>query len=638
MVLLEPQFGPQTQKEMPSRAATVLRDVSRGPRSKIVCRLLALLFNLRGRPCLVGADANLAASTLRHRERNRGDFESVSVTVGVEKPDHSTDSKASPNLNTLLLFCVQSGHCFDGSRDLLIMPVLIPRFGESPTEEGIPDYGISDPLINYLTVQFNVYLNIFSIIGGLIVVLITFFLWIYDFRLVNRVSLRLNFAISAIDIIKAALIYSYTFADNSSGWWCGFSVWFITWLTILYLLLNVAIAFNLQWIILLQRPLHRWMERGLYFLGSLLLSLAITLPPYLTGNFGFDRAQGTCWYVDSWTPTSKLWQWFTFLVPSLFSILYCTVVVAFVVLKIWRDNRELNKHIQASDDILPFQHRTRLAVNRVLARIVLYPLIPLVTQSLLVASEIYIHATGQFNQVLSVFGNAGTDLPGVFNCIAFLVDPAVANAFSKIRRDLVERYSGNKGAVEKEIKFYKARVWFVRTFLMPPKGKENINPSLSGHSREQNQLASLPSHHEIIPPKRKTEGHLDASHYDDGMEDIIADSVRVEPANEIGVEGNGKPAQVEEVDELGTERKHVAPGVDGEVGEKEDIENNVSHLPIATGEAVEAIRREPSRSTTGETNGSEAEARAALALGRRRTRRLTLAAEYENTGTLIHDL
>ncbi|KAL1916388.1 uncharacterized protein VTP21DRAFT_5579 [Calcarisporiella thermophila] len=377
------------------------------------------------------------------------------------------------------------------------------RFGDTVDIKGVPNFGITDPLINDLTVKANVYLNILSIVGGGIVVLITFILWCYDRRFVNRVSLRLNLAISIIDIVKAALIFSYTFADSSSGWWCGFSVWFITQLTIWYLFLSAAIAFNLQWIILSEKPLYPWMERYIYFLGTFLASLAVTLPAYIAGRFGFDRAQGSCWFVDSWTTTSKIWEWFTFVMPTLLTIIYCNVVVGFVVAKIYKGNRALNKSLRSTGNVsssansIPqhissLQRRTQLAVNRVLARIVLYPLIPFITQTLIVTSEIYIMIRVDINQPLSLAGNAATDLPGILNCIAFLIDPAVANAFGRIRRDLIERYA-NRPATSTREQFMK---WFVRVILRGRRKQPQPFTATGTGTYHSSQLNSFSSKHE----------------------------------------------------------------------------------------------------------------------------------------------
>src|SRR5438270_12321143 len=49
----------------------------------------------------------------------------------------------------------------------------------------------------------NIYLSVSSIIGGVIVLLIIMFMYFYDKKLVNRVSLRLTAMISFVDILSA---------------------------------------------------------------------------------------------------------------------------------------------------------------------------------------------------------------------------------------------------------------------------------------------------------------------------------------------------------------------------------------------------------------------------------------------------
>ncbi|KAL1917312.1 uncharacterized protein VTP21DRAFT_4968 [Calcarisporiella thermophila] len=352
---------------------------------------------------------------------------------------------------------------------------LVERFVEKVADGAIPNLSVgSDPLFLNLTIKANVILNILSIIGGLLVIVLTLLLWLYDRNFVNRVSIRLNLAISVIDIIKAAIIYSYTFADGA-GWWCGFSVFLINFLTNLYLVMSSMIAYNLQHVILMEKQLRPWMERWIYFFGSFVIALAFSLPPYIAGRFGSDEATASCWYVDSWTYTSRVWIWAATIIPNIITILYCNVVVGVVVAKIIRENKALLSRTTIStgmethtpNHISSLQRRTQLAINRVVTRILLYPIIPFVTQTLFIASEIYTQVHNEINLPLSLAGNIGTDLPGILNCVAFLLDPAFLNSVSRIRQDIIDRYA-YRPAVTGSDSFIKSCVW---TFLRPKEKK-----------------------------------------------------------------------------------------------------------------------------------------------------------------------
>ncbi|KAL1921644.1 uncharacterized protein VTP21DRAFT_10286 [Calcarisporiella thermophila] len=232
----------------------------------------------------------------------------------------------------------------------------------------------------------------------------------------------------------------------------------------MYLFLSVAIAVNLQWIVLMERQFKPWMEGWIYYFGSLLFSLLFAVIPFAAGRFGFDRAQGFCWYQNSHLLSSKLWEVFTFIVPVVICIIYCNIVVGMVVAKIIRENRSLKRHLDSSGlsdtsgHFSAMHRRTRLAINQVIVRILAYPLIPFITQSVFIASEIYWQVNDRIIFILTIAGNASTDLPGVFNCLAFLIDPAVSNSVRKIRWDFIERYADDpRGGF---------RTWFVRKVLM----------------------------------------------------------------------------------------------------------------------------------------------------------------------------
>ncbi|KAK9766880.1 hypothetical protein K7432_003703 [Basidiobolus ranarum] len=303
---------------------------------------------------------------------------------------------------------------------------------------------IGDTAFSEANIIVNTTLNILSILGGLFVVAVTFGLWLYDPRLMDRVSLRLNAVISLIDALRAAIVLAYTYMTESTPHnVCVGSAWMIIFSADLYLFLSAAVAFNLQWVVLQERRFFPWMERYLYYGGSIVLALILSCIPLIAGRFGWDQAQAMCWYRDSAQSSTIIWEWVTYLGPAVVVIIYCNIVVGLVIRKIVITNRKLRKHIGSSGSgkITSIQRNTQRAINRVLARIVLYPFIPFITQTPFIASEAYMHTHGEINKWLSLFGNIATDSPGILNFIAFLVDPSLYSALDRIRRDLIEKYA-----------------------------------------------------------------------------------------------------------------------------------------------------------------------------------------------------
>ncbi|ORX90952.1 hypothetical protein K493DRAFT_356183 [Basidiobolus meristosporus CBS 931.73] len=253
---------------------------------------------------------------------------------------------------------------------------------------GVPNISISDTAFSQANIIVNTTLNILSIVGGLCVVLITLGLWLYDRRLMNRVSLRLNAAISAVDALRAAVVLAYTYMSESTPKHvCVSSAWFIIFSADLYLFLSASVAFNLQWVVLQERKLARWIELYVYYVGSLVLALIISCVPLIAGRFGWDEAQSMCWYRDSWKTSSIVWEWVTYLGPAVVVIVYCNVVVGLVIKKIMISNRKISKNIQSNNKASTVQRNTQRAINRVLGRIILYPFIPFITQTPFIASK-----------------------------------------------------------------------------------------------------------------------------------------------------------------------------------------------------------------------------------------------------------
>ncbi|RKP26463.1 hypothetical protein SYNPS1DRAFT_27846, partial [Syncephalis pseudoplumigaleata] len=84
-------------------------------------------------------------------------------------------------------------------------------------------------------------------------------------------------------------------------------------------------------------------------------------------------------------------------------------------------------------------------IRRVAGRIVLYPLVPILTQTLTIASEIdtYIHGSVRFGLYLASY--VAASCPGLLNALAFIVfDPAVHNILRVVREDLLTQYRARR--------------------------------------------------------------------------------------------------------------------------------------------------------------------------------------------------
>ncbi|RUS16049.1 hypothetical protein BC937DRAFT_91655 [Endogone sp. FLAS-F59071] len=292
----------------------------------------------------------------------------------------------------------------------------------------------------------------------------------HDKRLVNRISLRLQLAISVLDILRAIEI-----------------------IFLGYCLLNAMIAFNLHWVFLLGNPADSRFEKWYYIISFVLGSV----PPgivFILGRFDWDPAQQYCWFKDSWTTEAHLSEIFSLVIWCLIPMLYSLVVVIAVAQKLHSSSRQIAKAMKSAgnsrdkatfSDIESKQRKTQHMVHRLITRILLYPLIPLITQGPYFLSELWMICRIEISWAADLAGVISTDLPGILNFIAFMVDPAFHNSLESIRKDLLERYAEENVPTSKTNDFapYDAHTrssagrstktmspvmrWFVRVFLRP---------------------------------------------------------------------------------------------------------------------------------------------------------------------------
>ncbi|KAK9722025.1 hypothetical protein K7432_002997 [Basidiobolus ranarum] len=261
----------------------------------------------------------------------------------------------------------------------------------------------------------NLCLNSASIVCGSLVLVIFFLLRFYEPKLMDRVSLRLTAAISLVDVLRAAVYIVFTFV-SSAGPACRFSAWAIIFLTNCYIFLTCMIAFNLQYVFLHNRPYQHRLEKK-YFIISMFLSLATTLPALICDRVGWDDNTGACWWKNYSSVRTKIWEWGSFLIWVIVGTIYCLVVIILVVIKLEKNKSRLKILNQASLlEELPTTRGKRMeshrTVNKLVTRITLYILIPILTQGGFILMEIWLQFKHQMNPGINYWSVIGTDLSG----------------------------------------------------------------------------------------------------------------------------------------------------------------------------------------------------------------------------------
>ncbi|RIA95650.1 hypothetical protein C1645_816345 [Glomus cerebriforme] len=298
----------------------------------------------------------------------------------------------------------------------------------------------------------NLNLSIFSIIGGTIVLIIIIFMYFYDKKLVNRVSLRLTAMISFVDVLSASTVIAFAlyFPQDTSE--CTGIAAGLSFFPQLYLFLTVMIAFNLQIVFLHRKKVSSFSDRW-YIPTAFFMALAINIPPLVFKRFGFDPIAKSCIYRDMYSEETNWWRITTFVIPVALSMIYCTLVLTIVVCKLIFEHRQLVEaiHSQSSATLSAKARRQKLLLLKLVSRISLYAAIPLLTVCGIIVDYIWTTIYGlkvDTPRPIVFWSTGGTCLPGFFNFIAFLFDPAIHNAFRKVKKDLIEKYGYQKKTID----------------------------------------------------------------------------------------------------------------------------------------------------------------------------------------------
>ncbi|CAG8498238.1 11869_t:CDS:2 [Scutellospora calospora] len=215
-------------------------------------------------------------------------------------------------------------------------------------------------------------------------------MWLYDKKLVNRVSLRLSGIISFVDILSGAML--------------------------VFLHRKKVTVFSDRW----------------YIPVAFFTAFIINIPPLIYNQFGFDGH--SCLYRDPFGDKTQIWKLATFIIPVSFSMIYCTLVLAIVIMKLIFEHRKLADAVQTkktnNTTLNAKTKRQKLLLLKLVSRISLYAAIPLVNISGIVVEYtwLFIHRSATIPPPVSYWAVIGSCLP------------AIHNALKKVKRDLIDNY------------------------------------------------------------------------------------------------------------------------------------------------------------------------------------------------------
>lgn len=313
--------------------------------------------------------------------------------------------------------------------------------------------------------------SVISIVASSLLLLAFFAFNHYYSSLTDRTTLRIIVVLAGVDVVYSFNQIAAVYISFDQPFWCAFSTWQYIQLTLLSLFLTDAISLNIQLLLFHQcygamRSLEKW-----YYIVPLIASCLLPLPAWLYGRFGWDPYQRTCWFADPYSTTTFIWKWLSFYIWLLLGIIYCVVVVAWVLFKLYRQaqslstmdgNKERNNNTNQSSVLstvrteamemsrgLESQQVSQVTLvhsspilrqKRVLIRILRYPMIPVFTQTFNLINDLILsisHKAIVWIIAVSFFASA---IQGFLNFAAFCFDPSVETILDQIKEDSIHWY------------------------------------------------------------------------------------------------------------------------------------------------------------------------------------------------------
>ncbi|KAI0233915.1 hypothetical protein L0F63_001422 [Massospora cicadina] len=278
----------------------------------------------------------------------------------------------------------------------------------------------------------NYVLNVACILCGLSAATIILMVMWLDRAAMDRVSIRFTLAVAVVDALNAGMILFYTLIHDDTGF-CTFISLASHWLMLFYLFLNVCIALNLQLVFVHGLVLGRRFEYSLWA-GTFLLPTVLMLFGLASGRYGFDVDSQYCEIRDPLAPTSIVTVWTTFLGWALASIVYCAIAVTLVMVSLRTKASAISDVClkKGSRHLLQDNCQLKRKIHKLIKRISLYCIIPVVTQSGYLVLRVILSYTDELPLVIRYVSVIGSDITGILNLMVLFVDPAFTTAIQSI--------------------------------------------------------------------------------------------------------------------------------------------------------------------------------------------------------------
>ncbi|KAK9703470.1 hypothetical protein K7432_010724 [Basidiobolus ranarum] len=198
-----------------------------------------------------------------------------------------------------------------------------------------------------------------------------------------------------------------------------------------------CIALNLMLVFIFNR-LTRNLQKY-YVSASLILSAACAAIPLIFNKYGYDVPTDACWFYDRGSVQELIWEYATMFFWMIIGILFCMIVVIIVARKLIQESNKLSRSLtQELNEMAPEHSKhimkrrakeTSKKVHRAVQRIIGYPIVPILTYTFTIVKTLYSFTPAKHNYVIDFIRVMTSSSPGVFNFIAFMMDPMLYKAY-----------------------------------------------------------------------------------------------------------------------------------------------------------------------------------------------------------------
>jgi hypothetical protein len=292
---------------------------------------------------------------------------------------------------------------------------------------------------SYAIIVVSTVLNAVSIVAALMAPLLYMLMRHYAPLTINRVSLRLNVAVCIADVLFSAFqIYSNVVGQGEPA--CSLSVFGYILFCLLSTLFSTCIAVNLHIVYLGKNG--RVNARSLYLeplygVTSVVLAVVLSLLPLVYHVYGWNEVELSCWYVEDGSAGPVIWEWMTFYAWITLCIVYCFGIVLAVLYKVRRERLLLQATMDPNQPVTNTRRiKRQQELGLLLRRIVLYPVVPIVTQSFNIVATMLLYTQATQPYAVLLLSYIGTSIQGLLNFLAFSMDPSVIKGVGELRQCL----------------------------------------------------------------------------------------------------------------------------------------------------------------------------------------------------------